>query len=232
MKQNSKIQTSGTGQSSATKSAKSKPSTKSRVKQASDHGLADLFEAQLKDIYWAEKALLKALPKMAKNASTDALSEAFQKHLAETEGQVERLEEVFTMIGKKAQAKKCEAMNGLLEEAQEVIDDTEAGVVRDAAMICAAQKVEHYEIATYGTLLAWAGILGETDAGELLQETLDEEKSADEILNQLARDINPDAKDEHDEEDDDDEEENDTSENEQRGDVYVRTRKSGSKCNI
>lgn len=210
------------------KATPKKAATKKSAQQDVAKGLAYLFAEQLKDIYWAEKALVKALPKMAKNASTEELRTAFEDHLAVTEGQVDRLEQVFELIGKKAQAKKCEAMEGLLKEAQEIMESTEEGKVRDAAMIGAAQKVEHYEIASYGTLAAWAEILGETESAELLQETLEEEKSADEELSSIAGDINTEA----DDSDDDDEAEEDASATQTAGDVYVKTKKSGSKGNI
>jgi ferritin-like metal-binding protein YciE len=148
------------------------------VKASSDaaQGLRDLFVDQLKDIYWAEKALTKALPKMVKNATTDELVEALKAHLEETKNHVIRLEQVFEAIGEKAVAKKCLAMEGLINEAQEIMESTETGVVRDAGIISAGQKVEHYEIATYGTLCTFAKTLGEDKAAYLLAETLHEEK--------------------------------------------------------
>ncbi len=155
---------------------------KVKPKRTAAEGLRDLFIDELKDIYWAEKALVKALPKMAKNVTTAHLATALVNHLHETEGQVTRLEEVFNLMGEKAVAKKCDAMDGLLKEGESILEDTEPGAVRDAGIILAAQKVEHYEIATYGTLVAFAGTLGEVRAAELLKETLDEEKNADAIL--------------------------------------------------
>lgn len=148
--------------------------------------LMKLFEDELKDIYWAEKALTKAIPKMIKKASSDELVEALQNHLEETEEQVSRVEQVFEVIGKKATAKKCEAMNGLIKEATEIMEDTEDGPMRDAGIISAAQKVEHYEIASYGTLRQFAETLGLEDAVTLLDQTLDEEKGADEKLTEIA----------------------------------------------
>lgn len=148
-------------------------------------GLQKLFEDQLKDIYWAEKALTKALPKMAKKATSPELVEAIQNHLAETEDQVAKVEEVFAIIGKKAQAKKCEAMEGLIKEAEELMADNE-GVTRDAAIISAAQKVEHYEIASYGTLVSFAKLLGMDDAAEILEGILEQEKNADQTLTEVA----------------------------------------------
>jgi ferritin-like metal-binding protein YciE len=144
--------------------------------------LRETFVSELTDIYDAEKQLIKALPKMAKAAENDELRDGFERHLQETEGHVRRLEEIFKGLNKKAKAKKCKAMKGLLEEGQELIDE-EAG---DAALIAGAQKVEHYEIASYGSLKSWAELLGEADAGDLLEQTLDEEKATDEKLTGLA----------------------------------------------
>ena len=152
-------------------------------------GLRDLFINELKDIYWAEKALTKAIPKMIKNASAPELVSALTGHLEVTKEHVTRLEEVFNSISEKAVAIKCEAMAGLTKEAEEIMEQTEEGVVRDAGIISAGQKVEHYEIATYGTLCAFAKTLGEHDAAALLQQTLDEEKEADEELSEIAESI-------------------------------------------
>lgn len=155
--------------------------------------LMDLFHDTLRDVYWAEKHLVKTLPKMAKAASSTELADAILKHHAETEGQVERLEQVFGMIDKAARAKKCEAMVGLSAEGDHVLEEIEDEEVRDVGIIGAAQAVEHYEIARYGTLAVWAKQLGLTDAVDLLVETLEEEKAADEKLSQLADSINADA---------------------------------------
>jgi len=165
------------------------------VKAKSDaaSGLRELFVDELKDIYWAEKELTKAIPKLIKNATSDKLVEALTAHLEETKMQVTRMEEVFSSIGEKAVAKKCEAMAGLTKEAEEIMEETEQGVVRDAAIILAAQKVEHYEIATYGTLASFARILGEEEAASLLEETLKEEKGADAKLSEISDSINLDA---------------------------------------
>lgn len=149
-------------------------------------GLTELFEDGLKDIYWAEKALMKAIPLMAKNATSPELIDALNHHLIETEEQVSRLEQVFDSIGKKATAKKCDAMEGLIEEGKSILEETEPGVVRDAGIISATQKIEHYEIATYGTLRQFAETLGLTDAAALLELTLDEEKDADKKLTDVA----------------------------------------------
>lgn len=148
--------------------------------------LMKLFEDELKDIYWAEKALTKAIPKMIKNATSSELSDALESHLEETIEQVSRLEQVFASIEKKAVAKKCEAMDGLIREAGEIMEACEKGAMRDAGIISAAQKVEHYEIATYGTLHQFAITLGLTEAASLLEETLSEEKSADAKLTEVA----------------------------------------------
>lgn len=150
--------------------------------------LMKLFEDELKDIYWAEKALTKAIPKMIKNATAPELIEALTSHLEETENQVTRLEQVFESIGKKAVAKKCEAMEGLIKEAGEIMESCEPGAMCDAGIISAGQKVEHYEIATYGTLRQFAETLGLTEAATLLEATLDEEKAADEKLSEVATD--------------------------------------------
>ncbi|WP_343631757.1 ferritin-like domain-containing protein [Fluviicola sp.] len=159
-----------------------------------ESGLKELFIDELKDIYWAEKALVKALPKMAKKATSSELVAAIEDHLAVTETHVERLEQVFEVIGEKAATKKCEAMDGLITEAEELMKEIEDGVVRDAAIISAAQKVEHYEIASYGTLVSFANTLGESDAAELLEQTLNEEKEADQTLTEIAESsINIDA---------------------------------------
>jgi len=155
--------------------------------------LEDLFLDELKDIFDAEKQLLKALPKMAKAASSDDLREAFENHLGETEGQVERLERVFDSLQKPARGKKCEAMEGLIKEGAELMEEDAAPTVLDAGLICAAQKVEHYEMAGYGTLVTWARILGYDDAVTLLEETLGEEKAADEKLTEVASELNYEA---------------------------------------
>ncbi|MFV8270911.1 ferritin-like domain-containing protein [Flavobacterium sp. GT2N3] len=171
-------------------------SKKGAVKAKPDaaQGLRDFFEDGLKDILWAEHALTKALPKMAKNATSSKLIYAFENHLKETEEHVVRLEKVFESLGLKPVSKKCDAMEGLLKEADGIMEETELGVVRDAAIIAAAQKVEHYEIATYGTLRAYAVTLGENKAAALLAKTLEEEKNADVSLTEIAlSEINLDA---------------------------------------
>ena len=168
-----------------TKQTNSK-SPKIKAKSSAAEGLRDLFEDSLKDIYWAEKALVKALPKMQKNASSPNLVTAITEHLDVTKQQVTRLEKVFELLGLPARAKKCDAMEGLIKEGQSIMEETEAGVVRDAGIIAAGQKVEHYEIASYGTLCAFAKILGENKVAALLHETLEEEKDADTTLTEVA----------------------------------------------
>ncbi len=160
----------------------------SQVKPASDaaDSLREFLVDGLKDLYWAEKALTKALPKMAKNATSTKLQESINKHLTETENQITRLEGTFKALGEKAKAEKCDAMDGLIKEAESIMKETELGAVRDAAIIAAAQKVEHYEIASYGTMATYAKLLGEKEAMQLLKETLSEEKTCDSDLTKLA----------------------------------------------
>jgi ferritin-like metal-binding protein YciE len=147
----------------------------------------DFFIDELKDIYWAEKHLAKALPKMQKAATSPELAAAFEKHTQETQQHVSILEEVFELLGEKAVAKKCDAMAGLLEEADGIITDTDKGtMIRDAGLILAAQKVEHYEIATYGTLRVFAENIGHSDVAELLSQTLENEKATDVALTEIA----------------------------------------------
>jgi ferritin-like metal-binding protein YciE len=149
--------------------------------------LEKLFTDSLKDIYWAEKQLTKTLPKMKKAATTDELKSAIEEHLTQTESHVKRLEQVFDMCGKKVQAKKCDAMEGIIKEGDSIVEETQEGsMTRDAGIIMAAQKVEHYEIATYGSLVQIAKTLGLNDAAEVLHLTLDEEKQADEKLTEVA----------------------------------------------
>jgi ferritin-like metal-binding protein YciE len=148
--------------------------------------MEDLFVNELRDLYHAEKQLLKALPKMRKAASSDELKQLLETHLEETHGQVEKLEQVFEMLDLGKRAKRCEAMEGLISEGQEIIEDVEDPEVRDAGLIVAQQKVEHYEIAGYGSAVAMAKQLGKTEAMPLLQEILEQEKATDQKLNQLA----------------------------------------------
>jgi ferritin-like metal-binding protein YciE len=173
---------------------KSKTQKRSMVKNDADgtiqsSQLMELFVDELKDIYWAEKALVKALPKMIKKASSQELIDALEAHLEETQQQVTRAEQVFELIDVKPVAKKCEAMTGLIKEAGEIMEECEEGSMRDAGIISAGQKVEHYEIATYGTLNAFATTLGLNEVAALLEQTLEEEKAADHKLTEVAIDI-------------------------------------------
>ena len=167
-------------------SAKTNSNGTVKAKSTAAEGLRELFVDSLKDIYWAEKALTKALPKMAKNATSENLVIAINDHLAVTQEQVTRLEKVFSLVGEKPVAKKCDAMEGLIKEGESIMEETEVGAVRDAGIIAASQKIEHYEIATYGTLAAFATTLGEDDAVLLLEKTLAEEKEADTLLTEAA----------------------------------------------
>ena len=156
--------------------------------------LKTLYINELKDLYNAEGQLLKALPKMAKAAASDELQEAFEKHLEQTKAHVDRLEEVFEDIGEKPKGKTCKAMKGLIEEGSEILKEDGEESVIDAGIIVAAQKVEHYEIASYGSVRTFAQLLGKDRSADLLQRTLDEESEANEVLNKLAEDIvNPEA---------------------------------------
>ena len=168
-----------------------KASSKSKAAASQEYGIEEsklmkLFEDSLKDIYWAEKALTKAIPKMVKKATADELVEALENHLEETESQVAKVEQVFDLIGKKPVAKKCEAMNGLIKEAEEIMKESEDGAMRDAGIIAAAQKVEHYEIAGYGCVRTLAELLGDKEGQKILQQTLDEEGATDKKLTDLA----------------------------------------------
>jgi ferritin-like metal-binding protein YciE len=148
--------------------------------------LEPLFVEELRDIYNAETQLTKALPKMAKRASSPELKAAFEEHLEQTKGHIDRLDQIFEGLGKKATGKTCKAMKGLVEEGSEMMEEDGEDSVIDAGIIAAAQKVEHYEIASYGTVRTWAEMLGKDDAVDLLQQTLDEETEADEKLTELA----------------------------------------------
>jgi len=151
-----------------------------------ERGLEELFVETLKDIYYAEKQILRSLPKMAKAATTEALRDAFMKHRDETEMQIERLERVFETMGKAARGKSCQAILGIVEESQEVMEDFKGSAALDAGILASAQAVEHYEISRYGTLVTWANQLGMKDAGKLLSQTLEEEKKTDVLLSRLA----------------------------------------------
>lgn len=159
-----------------------------------EKNLGDLFHETLKDIYHAERQILRKLPKMARNAKSKELAEAFTTHRDETEGQIERLERIFEMLGKRAQGKSCEAMKGMLEESEEVLDEFKGSEALDAGLLAAAQTVEHYEISRYGTMKAWARQLGMKDAEKLLEETLNEEVKTDQLLTRIAeKALNPKA---------------------------------------
>jgi ferritin-like metal-binding protein YciE len=151
-----------------------------------DNDLNDLFLDTLKDIYYAEKQILKTLPKMAKAAASGQLRAAFEKHHDETEGQIERLEQIFELLGKPARGKKCDAIEGILDEGKEIMEEYKGAPALDAGLIAAAQAVEHYEISRYGTLKSWAGKLSMTSAVRLLDQTLAEEKKTDDTLSKIA----------------------------------------------
>lgn len=170
------------------KSAKKEGTGSQKSAAAKDNTqLQKYFGDALKDIYWAEKHLTVALPKMQKAATTEELKAAIEEHIAQTEGHVSRLEQVFEIIGMKAQAKKCDAMEGLIKEGESIVEETEEGTMtRDVGIIMAAQKVEHYEIATYGGLVTLAKTMGLEDAAEILLKTLEEEKQTDEGLTEIA----------------------------------------------
>jgi ferritin-like metal-binding protein YciE len=171
-----------------------KPQTERKKGNMNLETLKELYVEELRDLYNAEDQLIKALPKMAKGASSDELKEAFEKHLEQTKGHVQRLEQVFEELGEKTKGKTCQAMKGLIEEGSEVLKADGEDSVLDAAIIVAAQKVEHYEIASYGSVRTFAQLLGQDKSAELLQQTLDEESEANELLNKLAEDIvNPEA---------------------------------------
>lgn len=156
-------------------------------------GLKELYVEELKDLYNAENQLVKALPKMAKAASSEELRQGFEEHLEQTKGHVQRLEQIFRSLDESPKGKKCKGMAGLVEEGAEVMDEDFEGALMDAALIGAAQRVEHYEIAAYGTVCEFAKELGETEQESLLKETLEEEKETDEKLTKLAVQINPQA---------------------------------------
>ncbi|SEW13505.1 Ferritin-like metal-binding protein YciE [Chitinophaga sp. YR573] len=163
---------------------RSAPKSKSNGSESKFH---KLFMDELKDIYWAEKALVKALGKMQKAATSEELVKAITDHQGQTKGHVERLEQVFELLGQEPKAKKCEAMSGLIAEGQEVVDDTEEdSAVRDAGIIICSQKIEHYEISAYGSLRTLANVMGHADAADIFSQTLSEEKDADSLLTQIA----------------------------------------------
>ena len=162
--------------------------------------LKELYIEELKDLYSAENQLLKALPKMAKAASSDELRQGFEEHLKQTRGHVQRLEEIFQSLDESPKGKKCVGMEGVVKEGSEVMDEDFEGALMDAALIAAAQRVEHYEIAAYGTVRELATVLGESEQASLLEQTLEEEKETDEKLTELAKEVNPRANEEMEEE--------------------------------
>lgn len=182
----------------AKKSAPKKKKASAQSTEEIQSALLELFVDEIKDIYWAEKHLVKALPKMQKAATSAELQDAFASHLEQTNEHVARLEEVFGLLDEKVQAKKCDAMDGLVKESQSIIADTEKGTAtRDVGLILAAQKVEHYEIATYGGLAQLAKTLGRDDVADILTQTLEEEKETDELLSNIAEnDVNYEASEE------------------------------------
>jgi len=165
-----------------------------------NEGLRELYVEELKDLYSAENQLVKALPKLAKAASSEQLREGFEEHLEQTRGHVQRLEKIFDALNESPKGKKCMGMEGLVKEGSEVMDEDFEGAVMDAALIGAAQRVEHYEIAAYGTVREIANVLGESEQASLLQQTLDEEEETDEKLTELAKEINLQANEEASEE--------------------------------
>jgi ferritin-like metal-binding protein YciE len=188
---------------------KARPRKKTDAEAGKDASLEDFFQDEVKDIYWAEKHLVKTLPRMAKAATTPELKKAFTNHLEETKVHVERLEKVFDLLDSKPQAKKCEAMEGITKEGDGIVKETETGTAtRDVGLILAGQKVEHYEISTYGGLTQLARNLGRDDIAEILETTLGEEKSADELLTRIAeKSVNYEAAEEDEEEGEGEEEE-------------------------
>ena len=189
--------------------------TGSKPEGKQDEGLRKLLTDQLKDMLWAEKALTKAIPEMIEKASSQELIDGLREHLEVTKEQVFKVKEAFKLLNEKPQAKVCEAMKGLVKEAEELMKEMEEGPVRDAAIICAAQKVEHYEIATYGCLHTYAEILGEEEVADLLEEIMNEEKEADDALTEVAHAINWEAKEEEEDEDEEEEEEDEEEEEEE-----------------
>jgi ferritin-like metal-binding protein YciE len=149
--------------------------------------MKDLLLTFMEDVYYAERQILRALPKLARACENEPLKDALTHHREETEGQVERLQKAFEMLGKRARSRTCEAINGLIEEGDEIVEAFDAGIVRDAGILACAQAVEHYEMARYGTMVAWAKEIGANDVARLMQQTLEEEKRADTKLNELAK---------------------------------------------
>lgn len=183
-----------------------------------EEGLRKLLLDQLRDMLWAEKTLIKAISKMIRKATSDELIEALTDHQEITEHHVDKVKQAFQMLGEKATTKTCEAMKGLVKEAEELMDEMEEGSLRDAAIICAAQKVEHYEIATYGSLSTYAQILGEQELVDLLESILRDEKQADKTLTQVALGINWEAVDPDDDEDEEEDDDYDDDEDDEEFD--------------
>jgi len=181
----------------------------------------DLFLNQLKDVYSAEKQAIRAYPRLAKAVQSEELKQALQQHLEQTKGQVERLDQVFEKLEKRSGGKTCEAMKGLLEEAAEAVEEIESGSVLDAALLAGMQRVEHYEIAAYGTVVAFAEAMGQQEIQQLLEQTLQEEKETDQKLTEVSRNVNKEAiggeeeQDEEEEDEDQDEEEDEDDEDEE-----------------
>lgn len=193
---------------SQTKKAAAKKKAPSK-KTSNDSMLQDFFYGELKDIYWAEKHLVKTLPKLKKASTSPELQQAFEDHLEQTKTHVSRLEEVFEKLGKRAVGKKCEAIEGITKEGESIIEETEKGTAtRDVGVIMAGQKTEHYEIATYGGLVQLAKVLGHDDIADILNETLQEEGEADKLLTSIAEnDINYQASEEDEDEGEEEEDE-------------------------
>lgn len=177
-----------TVKNTSNKTSSSTPAKRAQAKSKSVKSmLSDFFLDEIKDIYWAEKHITKALPKMQKASTSEKLASAFEKHLAQTADHISRLEQVFELLGEPPRAKKCDAMEGIVKEGESVIEDTEEGTnTRDVALILAAQKVEHYEITTYGSLHQLAQTMGKNDIADLLAQTLQEEKDTDMLLTKIA----------------------------------------------
>ena len=201
-RQASTKKSASSGKSTSGRKSTGSTATAEKQSQQTNTMLEKFMVDSLKDMYWAEKHLTKALPKLEKAATSEELKQALQDHLTVTEEQIARLEQVFELMGKKPQAKKCEAMEGLSKEAESIVEETEAGTsTRDVGIIIACQKVEHYEIASYGGLTQLANTMGLTEVAELLGQTLQEEKETDELLSSIAEnDINFQAEQEGEEE--------------------------------
>jgi ferritin-like metal-binding protein YciE len=184
-----KTRSGKTQTSSPSTSKNGREETTSGRNEAGENHFHELFLEELSDVYSAEQQIIKALPKMAKAAESEELRQAFERHLRETEGQIARLDQVFESLEESRKPKTCKAMAGLIEEGSEVMEEQKGKPSVDAALIAVAQKVEHYEIATYGTLCAWAELMGHTDALQLLKQTIEEEETTDERLTELAESL-------------------------------------------